>query len=96
MRRRNQRVRFIDDHDPPAAFERAVRRPIDDVSHVFDLDGAAVARLDDENVRMDATGDADAGRAFAARVRPFVCDLGRLQAVQRLRHRHGGDPLSDV
>ena len=41
-------------------------RPVDDVADLIDFDGAAVARLDDQHVGMDAAGDARARRAAPA------------------------------
>ena len=76
----HERVRFIDDHDPPAAFERPVGRAIDDVAHLIDLDGAAVARLDDQHVGMNAASDARAGRARR-----------RTHRSEPLRRRSAGD-----
>ena len=49
-------------------FERPVGRPVDDVAHLVDLDRAAVARLDDQDVGVDAAGDARTRRAAPAGV----------------------------
>ena len=64
----DERVGLVDDDDAAPSFERPVLRAIDDVAHLIDLDRAAVARLDEQDVGMDAARDARARGAHAARV----------------------------
>ena len=81
-----------------ASFERTIAGAIDRLAHLIDLDGARVARLDDEDVGVDAARDAAAGGALAARVL-FVNrrrGLDRPLAVERLRERVGGQALADA
>jgi transcriptional regulator with GAF, ATPase, and Fis domain len=68
LRRIHQRIGLVDDHDAPLAFERTIHRAIDDVADLLDLDRSVLARLDDQDIRVDASRDADAGGACAARI----------------------------
>ena len=86
----NERVGFVDDDHAPPALERAIRRAVDGLAHLFDLDRAGVAGLENEDVGVDAAGDARARGAGAARVsgRPPV--RNGLKAVPyRCRFRVG-------
>src|SRR6185436_1080573 len=98
---------LIDDDDAPPPLERAIHRPIDDIAHLIDLDRAAVARFDDDNVRVDATGNARTCRTAPARVerqrivglrpggrRGWIGDW-RL-AIERLREGDRGEPLTNA
>ena len=77
--------------DAAAPFERPVRRAVDDVAHLIDLDRAAVAGLDDQDVGMHAARDARAGGTDAARIGDRLAagigDLAKIETVQRLSRR---------
>jgi hypothetical protein len=60
LRRRHERVGLVDDDDAAPALEGAIRGTIDDLTDLFDLDRAGVAGLENENVGMDAAGNAGA------------------------------------
>src|SRR5262249_18822819 len=83
---------LVDDDDTPAPFERPIPRAIDDVADLVDLDGAAVAWLDDEHVGVDAARDALAGGALPAR----IARRRRRQAVHGLRDHHRDRALPDA
>ena len=65
---RARRVRFVDDDDPPASFERAVVRAVDDVAKLLDLDRPGLARFNHDDVGMNAARDTAARGALAAGV----------------------------
>jgi hypothetical protein len=70
LRRGYQRVGIIDNDGPTATLERTVPGSIDDVPYLLDLDRPALARLDDEHVRVDIARDACTGGASATCVEP--------------------------
>ena len=57
--------------------------------HGLDFDGSEVTRLDDEHVRMNATCDPAARRAFAASVAWQRFAFRQLETVDRLSERDG-------
>ena len=96
LRSGSQRVGAVDDDDAALALERAVRGAVDDIADLLDLDrpaGSVVARLENENVRMDAAGDARARGAGATcverqrvlRFRPCRVPAFRVPGSSRLR-----------
>jgi hypothetical protein len=44
LRRHDERLRVVDDHDSPASFERPVIGALDDLADIVDLDRSAVPR----------------------------------------------------
>src|SRR5205814_2347091 len=68
LRLHDERVCFVDDDDAAPSLERPVVGALDDVADLIDLDRAAVARLDDNDVRMHAARDTAARGALAARI----------------------------
>src|SRR5204862_3674959 len=89
------RVGLVDDDQPAPPLERPVGGAIDRLADLVDLDAAGVAGLDDEDVGMDAAGDAAAGGAFTARV-ATVIEIDRTLAVQRLGQGRRGETLTDA
>ena len=91
LRMRHQRIRTGHDYDATTPFERTIRRPIDDLAHLFDLDRPGIARRDHEHVRMHAARNPRArGTAPAAVGRQPAVVNDELCAVQRLCNRNRG------
>ena len=83
LRRNHERVGLVDDHDPAAALEWTVRRPVDDVPNLLDLDRARVSRRKRDHVRVYASLNAATRRACATAVALQISGRGRLQTVDR-------------
>ena len=71
-------------------------RSIDDVAKLLDLDRPGLARLDDDDVGMNAARDTAARGALAACVALEFAGGSRLQAVDRLRDRDRRQSLADT
>src|SRR6266487_776158 len=101
LRRGHQRVRFVEHDDATAPFEWPIRRTLDHVANLIDLDRPGITGFDDNDVGVDATLDSGARRTDAAgvchRLPTIVSSQSRGEAIERLsdgeRRLTFGDPL---
>jgi hypothetical protein len=96
LRLLDQRVGLVDDHDPAPRLERAKRCLIDHRPYRLDLDRAAVAGREHDDVGVHATGNAPARRALAAGVALELAIGARRRAVDRLSYRDRHATLADA
>ena len=96
LRGGHHRVRLVDDYGPSAPLERPVVGAVDHVAYLVDLDRAGVARLEDDDVRVDATRDTPARGTRAARVDLKVTRRAQIETIQRLGGRERHPALTDA
>ena len=78
------RVRVVDDDHPAATLEGPIGRLRDDITNLFDLDGAALLRQDEQHVAEGPALNAPAHRALAAPIDREVAGPRPLAPGRRL------------